>query len=59
MLFTRKEDLETGKLDDYVNNTDNKHLKNIIGKCRRYCAFNNKETGQAAERPGRRAFDNG
>ena len=50
VLFTRKEDLETGKLDDYVNNTDNKHLKNIIEKCkRRYCAFNNKETGQAKE----------
>ena len=50
VLFTRKEDLETGKLDDYVNNTDNKHLKNIIEKCkRRYCAFNNKETGQARE----------
>lgn len=51
MLFTRKEDLETGKLDDYVNNTDNKYIKNIIEKCKgRYCAFNNKETGQARER---------
>lgn len=50
MLFTRKEDLETGKLDDYVNNTDNKYIKNIIEKCKgRYCAFNNKETGQARE----------
>ena len=50
VLFTRKEDLETGKLDDYVNNTNNKYLKNIIAKCKgRYCAFNNKETGQARE----------
>ncbi|XP_055277485.1 GTPase IMAP family member 8 isoform X2 [Moschus berezovskii] len=50
VLFTRKEDLETGNLDDYVNNIDNKYLKNIIEKCkRRYCAFNNQETGQARE----------
>ena len=51
VLFTRKEDLETGNIDDYVNNTNNKHLKSIIEKCKgRYCAFNNKETGQARER---------
>lgn len=50
VLFTWKEDLENGKLDDYVNNTDNKYLKNIIKKCKgRYCGFNNKETGQARE----------
>ncbi|KAM7244882.1 hypothetical protein CapIbe_003408 [Capra ibex] len=50
VLFTWKEELETGNLDDYVNNTDNKHLKSIIKKCEgRYCAFNNKETGQARE----------
>ena len=34
VLFTRKEDLETGNLDDYVNNTDNKYLKSIIEKCK-------------------------
>ncbi|XP_043727764.1 LOW QUALITY PROTEIN: GTPase IMAP family member 8 [Cervus elaphus] len=50
VLFTWKEDLENGNLDDYVNNTDNKYLKKIIEKCKgRYCAFNNKETGQARE----------
>nr|XP_020726872.1 GTPase IMAP family member 8-like isoform X2 [Odocoileus virginianus texanus] len=50
VLFTWKEDLENGNLDDYVNNTDNKYLKNIIKKCKgRYCGFNNKETGQARE----------
>ncbi|KAB0376011.1 hypothetical protein FD755_012654 [Muntiacus reevesi] len=50
VLFTWKEDLENGNLDDYVNNTDNKYLKNIIKKCKgRYCGFNNKETGQAKE----------
>ncbi|XP_032100944.1 GTPase IMAP family member 8-like isoform X2 [Sapajus apella] len=50
VLFTRKEDLGSGKLDDFVMNTDNKALKNIIKKCGwRVCAFNNKETGQAQE----------
>lgn len=50
VLFTRKEDLGTGKLEDFIGNSDNKALKNIIKKCeRRYCAFNNKETGQAQE----------
>ncbi|XP_008062041.2 GTPase IMAP family member 8 [Carlito syrichta] len=50
VLFTRKEDLGTGKLEDYIKNTDNKVLKNIIKKCGgRFCAFDNKETGQARE----------
>ncbi|XP_034877262.1 GTPase IMAP family member 8 isoform X2 [Mirounga leonina] len=50
VLFTRKEDLESGDLRDYVQNTDNKTLKNIIKRCGgRVCAFNNRETGQARE----------
>uniref|UniRef100_A0A452SDA7 GTPase IMAP family member 8 n=1 Tax=Ursus americanus TaxID=9643 RepID=A0A452SDA7_URSAM len=50
VLFTRKEDLESGSLEEYVKNTDNKTLKNIIKKCGgRVCAFNNRETGQARE----------
>nr|XP_025720899.1 GTPase IMAP family member 8 isoform X1 [Callorhinus ursinus] len=50
VLFTRKEDLESGDLRDYVQNTDNRTLKNIINKCGgRVCAFNNRETGQARE----------
>lgn len=50
LLFTRKEDLGDGNLDDYINNTDNKAIKKIIKKCeRRVYAFNNKETGQARE----------
>ncbi|XP_007184701.1 GTPase IMAP family member 8 isoform X2 [Balaenoptera acutorostrata] len=54
VLFTRKEDLETGKLEDYVKNTDNRYLRDIIEKCKgRYCAFNNKETGQAREEQAR------
>ncbi|XP_072820311.1 GTPase IMAP family member 8 isoform X4 [Vicugna pacos] len=50
VLFTRKEDLGAEKLEDYVNNTDNKYLRSLIKKCNKgYCAFNNKETGQARE----------
>ncbi|XP_014643248.1 PREDICTED: GTPase IMAP family member 8 [Ceratotherium simum simum] len=50
VVFTRKEDLGDGKLEEYLKNTDNKALKKIIKKCEgRVCAFNNKETGQARE----------
>ncbi|XP_077652009.1 GTPase IMAP family member 8 [Urocitellus parryii] len=48
VLFTRKEDLGGEELEEYVKNTDNKALKNIIKKCKgRVCAFNNKETDEA------------
>nr|XP_012641582.1 GTPase IMAP family member 8 isoform X1 [Microcebus murinus] len=50
VLFTRTEDLGQGKLEDYVKDTKNKALKNIIARCGgRYCGFNNKKTGQAGE----------
>lgn len=50
VLFTRKEDLGDGNLDDFTNNTKNKALKRILKKCKgRVCAFNNKETGQDQE----------
>ncbi|KAF0874701.1 GIMA8 GTPase, partial [Crocuta crocuta] len=50
VLFTRKEDLEGETLNDYLQETDNKALKNIIKRCEgRVCGFNNKETGQARE----------
>uniref|UniRef100_A0A8D0GVR3 AIG1-type G domain-containing protein n=1 Tax=Sphenodon punctatus TaxID=8508 RepID=A0A8D0GVR3_SPHPU len=43
VLFTRKEDLATGSLHDYVRCSNNKDLKKLIEKCHgRYCAFNNK-----------------
>uniref|UniRef100_A0A8D0H0L1 AIG1-type G domain-containing protein n=2 Tax=Sphenodon punctatus TaxID=8508 RepID=A0A8D0H0L1_SPHPU len=46
VLFTRKEDLGGGSLDDYVRHSDNKYLGKLIEKCHgRYCAFNNKVTG--------------
>lgn len=50
VLFTRKEDLASGTIDDYVRNTENKALRNVLRKSGwRVCAFNNKETGQAQE----------
>ncbi|EMP25546.1 GTPase IMAP family member 2 [Chelonia mydas] len=46
VLFTRKEDLGGDSLRDYVRNSDNKNLKELIQECKnRYCAFNNKATG--------------
>ncbi|XP_036614960.1 GTPase IMAP family member 5-like isoform X2 [Trichosurus vulpecula] len=46
MLFTRKEDLGES-LEDYVTNTDNIDLQWGIRECgRRFCAFNNRATGE-------------
>ena len=46
ILFTNKEDLEGGSLDEYVANTDNFRLRSLVRKCEwRYCAFNNRASG--------------
>ncbi|XP_043728714.1 GTPase IMAP family member 5-like isoform X1 [Cervus elaphus] len=46
VLFTHKEDLDGGSLDEYVANTDNLRLRSLVQKCgRRYCAFNNRASG--------------
>uniref|UniRef100_A0AC11BF78 Uncharacterized protein n=1 Tax=Ovis aries TaxID=9940 RepID=A0AC11BF78_SHEEP len=46
ILFTRKEDLAGGSLDEYVANTDNLRLRSLVQECRqRYCAFNNRASG--------------
>ncbi|XP_074919609.1 LOW QUALITY PROTEIN: GTPase IMAP family member 8-like [Chelonoidis abingdonii] len=46
VLFTRKEDLGGNSLTDYVRNSHNKNLKELIQECKnRYCTFNNKATG--------------
>ena len=46
ILFTHKEDLEGGSLDEYVANTDNLRLRRLVRECgRRYCAFNNRALG--------------
>uniref|UniRef100_G1Q0Y3 AIG1-type G domain-containing protein n=1 Tax=Myotis lucifugus TaxID=59463 RepID=G1Q0Y3_MYOLU len=47
VLFTHKEDLGDGSLDEYVVNTDNHSLRSLIQECgRRYCGFNNRATGE-------------
>ncbi|XP_055277497.1 GTPase IMAP family member 5-like [Moschus berezovskii] len=46
IIFTHKEDLEGGSLDEYVANTDNLRLRSLVRECgRRYCAFNNRASG--------------
>ena len=43
ILFTHKEDLDGGSLDEYVANTDNLRLRSLVRECgQRYCAFNNR-----------------
>lgn len=46
VLFTHKEDLAGGSLDEFVANTDNCSLRGLVLECgKRYCAFNNRATG--------------
>ncbi|XP_078541486.1 GTPase IMAP family member 3-like isoform X2 [Lissotriton helveticus] len=46
IVFTRKEDLEDRSIDQFVNEAE-PHLMKLIAKCgNRYCAFNNKATGE-------------
>ncbi|XP_065442687.1 GTPase IMAP family member 8-like [Chrysemys picta bellii] len=45
VLFTRREDLGSGTLEQYISHSDNKQLQELIQQCQgRYCAFNNKAT---------------
>nr|XP_058930773.1 uncharacterized protein LOC131762934 [Kogia breviceps] len=46
LLFTHQEDLADGSLHDYVANTDNLRLRELVRECgQRYCAFNNRASG--------------
>nr|XP_005908949.1 PREDICTED: GTPase IMAP family member 5 isoform X3 [Bos mutus] len=38
ILFTHKEDLEGGSLDEYVANTDNLRLRRLVRECGRRCS---------------------
>ncbi|XP_059567536.1 GTPase IMAP family member 4-like isoform X6 [Myotis daubentonii] len=45
VIFTHKEDLGDGSLDDYVDKTDNHSLQSLVQECKnRYCGLNNKAT---------------
>ncbi|EMP38553.1 GTPase IMAP family member 1 [Chelonia mydas] len=45
VVFTRREDLWSGTLEEYISHSDNKQLQELIEQCQgRYCAFNNKAT---------------
>ncbi|XP_023620321.1 GTPase IMAP family member 5-like [Myotis lucifugus] len=47
VLFTHKEDLGDGSLDEYVAKTNNHSLRSLIQECEeRYCGFNNRATGE-------------
>ncbi|XP_051817864.1 GTPase IMAP family member 7-like isoform X2 [Antechinus flavipes] len=49
ILFTRKDDLGDGTLDDFVRNS-NEDLQNLVQECSgRHCAFNNKAEGNERE----------
>ncbi|KAL7977863.1 hypothetical protein Chor_010815 [Crotalus horridus] len=46
VLFTCKEDLGEESLQEYVQNSDNRNLRELIQRCgNRYCGFNNKAAG--------------
>ncbi|XP_070279808.1 GTPase IMAP family member 4-like [Myotis yumanensis] len=47
VIFTHKEDLGDGSLEDYVAKTNNHSLRSLIQECgKRYCGFNNRATGE-------------
>uniref|UniRef100_A0A8C3XCA3 AIG1-type G domain-containing protein n=1 Tax=Catagonus wagneri TaxID=51154 RepID=A0A8C3XCA3_9CETA len=51
LVFTRKEDLEGGSLEEYLRETDNRELlRKLVAKCGgRCCAFSNRATGPERE----------
>ncbi|XP_036912883.1 GTPase IMAP family member 6-like isoform X2 [Sturnira hondurensis] len=50
LVFTRKEDLEGGSLEEYLKDTDNQELALLDMFCaRRHCGFNNRADGAGQE----------
>ncbi|XP_026550334.1 GTPase IMAP family member 1-like, partial [Notechis scutatus] len=51
ILFTCVEDLGGDSLQEYVRNSDNRNLRDVIRRCgNRFCGFNNKAAGAERER---------
>ncbi|XP_034619718.1 GTPase IMAP family member 4-like [Trachemys scripta elegans] len=47
LLFTRKDDLEGTKLEEFIKGSDAQGLCELVGKFgKQYCAFNNRATGE-------------
>ncbi|OXB63804.1 hypothetical protein ASZ78_016210 [Callipepla squamata] len=58
VVFTRGEELVVGTLDEYVEYTDNTHLKNLIQSCeRRYCSINNLATEAEREQQAQKLME--
>ncbi|KAM8977994.1 GTPase IMAP family member 1 isoform X2 [Sarcophilus harrisii] len=58
VIFTRKEDLGSDSLKDYLRFTDNKALKELVAQCGgRVCAFNNRATGREQEEQVKKLMD--
>ncbi|XP_029448460.1 GTPase IMAP family member 7-like [Rhinatrema bivittatum] len=50
VLFTRKDDLEEQSIHEYVANSGDQDLEKLIQTCgNRFCAFNNKASGEERE----------
>ncbi|XP_035866922.1 GTPase IMAP family member 1-like isoform X2 [Phyllostomus discolor] len=50
VLFTRKEDLAGGSVQEFVRDTDNRALRRMVAECGgRVCAFNNRAVGAEQE----------
>ncbi|XP_036885355.1 GTPase IMAP family member 1-like isoform X2 [Sturnira hondurensis] len=50
VLFTRKEDLAGGSLQEFVRDSDNRALRRLVAECGgRVCAFNNRAVGPEQE----------
>ncbi|XP_061443795.1 GTPase IMAP family member 8-like [Rhineura floridana] len=47
VLFTRKEDLDVGSLEEYIRLSGYRSLQDLVRRCeKRCCAFNNRATGE-------------